>query len=124
TGFGSNIFHDVGAIVPVNTAALLPGINDRTTALTNATLMQFFSPKFGIAVGKINTLDLSATEFYGDYHTQFMNAAFNFPMILEQVPLFHLRRRCHRDPAGGHSSVGSGARAEWNAHQRQREQGL
>jgi len=87
TGFGSNIFHDVGAIVPVNTAALLPGINDRTTALTNATLMQFFSPQFGLAVGKINTLDLGATEFYGDYSTQFMNAAFNFPMTLEQVPL-------------------------------------
>src|SRR5215831_14242190 len=41
TGFGGNIFYDGGAIVPVNTAALLPGINDRTTALTNATLMQF-----------------------------------------------------------------------------------
>src|SRR5215467_318212 len=87
TGFGSNIFHDVGAIVPVNTAALLPGINDRTTALTNATLLQFFSPQFGLAVGKINTLDLGATEFYGDYSTQFMNAALNFPMTLEQVPL-------------------------------------
>jgi porin len=87
TGFGSNIFHDVGAIVPVNTAALLPGINDRTTALTNATLMQFLSPQFGLAIGKINTLDLGVTEFYGDYRTQFMNAAFNFPMTLEQVPL-------------------------------------
>jgi len=30
---------------------------------------------------------LGVTEFYGDYRTQFMNAAFNFPMILEQVPL-------------------------------------
>jgi len=88
TGFGSNIFHDVGAIVPVNTAALLPGINDRTTALTNATLMQFFSPQFGLAVGKINTLDLGATEFYGDYSTQFMNAAFNFPMTLEPLSTF------------------------------------
>jgi porin len=87
TGFGTNIFRDVGAFVPVNTAALLPGINDRTTALTNATLMQFLSPQFGLAIGKINTLDLSVTEFYGDYRTQFMNAAFNFPLILEQVPL-------------------------------------
>src|SRR4029079_6604214 len=52
-----------------------------------ATLMQFLSPQFGLAIGKINTLDLGVTEFYGDYRTQFMNAAFNFPMILEQVPL-------------------------------------
>ena len=87
TGFGSNTFQDIGAIVPPNTAALLPGLNQRTTALTNATAMQFLSPKFGLALGKINTLDLSVTEFYGDYRTQFENAAFNFPMTLEQVPL-------------------------------------
>jgi porin len=87
TGFGSNAFRDSGAIVPVNTAALLPGINERTTALTNATFMQFLSTKFGLAAGKINTLDLGGTEFYGDYRTQFLNAAFNFPMTLEQVPL-------------------------------------
>jgi porin len=87
TGFGSNIFQDVGALVPVNTAALLPGINQRTTALTNATFMQFLSPQFGLFAGKINTLDLGVTEFYGDYSTQFQNAAFNFPMTLEQVPL-------------------------------------
>ena len=37
--------------------------------------------------GKINTLDLGATEFYGDYRTQFLNAAFNFPMTVQQVPL-------------------------------------
>jgi len=87
TGFGSNAFHDSGAIVPVNTAALLPAPNDRTSALTNATFMQFLSPQFGLFAGKINTLDLSETEFYGDYRTQFENAAFNFPMTLQQVPL-------------------------------------
>ena len=57
TGFGSNTFSDIGAVVPANTAALLPGLNERTTALTNATLTQFFSPQFGVALGKINTLD-------------------------------------------------------------------
>jgi porin len=87
SGFGSNAYRDSGAIVPVNTAALLPGINDRTTALTNATLTQFLSPQFGLFAGKINTLDLGRTEFYGDYYTQFLNAAFNFPMTLQQVPL-------------------------------------
>ena len=87
TGFGSNAYRDSGAIVPVNTAALLPGNNDRTTALTNATFMQFLSPQFGLFAGKINTLDLGETEFYGNYRTQFENAAFNFPMVLQQVPL-------------------------------------
>jgi porin len=32
-------------------------------------------------------LDSAVTEFYGDYRTQFENAAFNFPMTLEQVPI-------------------------------------
>lgn len=67
TGFGSNAFHDSGAIVPVNTAALIPGPDDRTTALMNATLTQFLSPQFGVFLGKINTLDLAITVFYGDY---------------------------------------------------------
>jgi porin len=87
TGFGSNVFRGSGAIVPVNTAALLPAPNDRTSALMNATFMQFLSPQFGLLAGKINTLDLGETEFYGNYRTQFENSAFNFPMTLQQVPL-------------------------------------
>jgi porin len=87
TGFGSNIFHDTAALVPVNTAGLLPGVNDRTTALMNATLTQFLSPQFAAFAGKLNTLDSAGTEFYGDYRTQFMNTATSFPMVLDQVPI-------------------------------------
>jgi porin len=87
TGFGSNVFKNAGTVVPVNTAALIPGINDRTTALMNATLTQFLSPQFGLFAGKINMLDSAVTEFRGDYRTQFENAAFNFPMTLDQVPI-------------------------------------
>ena len=87
TGFGSNALYDSGAIVPVNTAALLPGINDRTTALTNATFMQFFSETLGVVLGKFNTFDLGETEFYGDCKTQFLNTAFVFPTTLEQTPI-------------------------------------
>jgi porin len=50
-------------------------------------LTQFFSRQFGLFAGKINMLDSAQTEFYGDYRTQFLNAAFNFPMTLEQVPI-------------------------------------
>jgi len=66
---------------------LIPGSNDRTSALMNLTFMQFLSPQFGLVAGKINTFDLGETEFYGDYRTQFENTAFNFPMTLQQVPL-------------------------------------
>jgi porin len=87
TGFGSNAFQDAGTIVPVNTAGLLPAPEDRTTALTNANLTQFFSPQFAVAAGKFNLLDAGRTEFYGDYRTQFLNTAFNFPMTLALLPL-------------------------------------
>ena len=63
TGFGSNAFHDAGTIVPVNTAALLPAPDDRTTALTNATLTQFFSPQFGVTAGKFNLVDAGKPSF-------------------------------------------------------------
>jgi porin len=87
TGFGTNLFAKSGTLVPVNTATLFPALNDHTTVLTNATFMQFLSEKFGVVIGKFNTLTSSKQEFYGDYSTQFLNAAFVFPMTLEQVPL-------------------------------------
>ncbi|MBV8211363.1 MAG: carbohydrate porin [Burkholderiaceae bacterium] len=87
SGFGTNAYSNSGAIVPVNSAALIPAPNDRTTALMNATFMQFLSTKFGLFLGKINTLDLAKQEFYGDYSTQFQNTAFLTPMTLQQVPL-------------------------------------
>ena len=87
TGFGSNAFQDAGTIVPVNTAALIPAPDDRTTALMNATLTQFLSPQLGLTAGKLNLLDAGETEFYGNYRTQFMNTAFNFPMTFALLPL-------------------------------------
>jgi len=43
SGFGSNVLGNTGAIVPVNTAALFPGVGDETTGLTDLTFMQFLS---------------------------------------------------------------------------------
>ena len=56
TGFGSNVFKNAGTIVPVNTAALIPGINDQTTALMNATLTQFLSPQFALFAGGVGVV--------------------------------------------------------------------
>lgn len=87
TGLGNNITYQSGSIVPVNVASLVPAPADRTTALMNATVTQFFGTKFSIALGKFNTFISGEQEFYGDYSSQFLNAAFVFPMTLEQVPL-------------------------------------
>jgi porin len=87
TGFGTNIFAKSGALVPVNTAAFFPAPNEHTTALVNATFMQFLSTKFAVVAGKFNTLTGGKQEFYGDPYTQFLNTAFVTPMTVDQVPL-------------------------------------
>jgi len=56
-------------------------------ALTAAAVPAFLSEKFGLVIGKFNTLIAGEQEFYGNYSTQVLNAAFVFPMTLEQVPL-------------------------------------
>jgi len=66
TGFGSPIIDHAGAVVAVNTAALIPQPNDQTTALMNATFMQFLSEKFGLMLGKFNTFAIGYQEFYGN----------------------------------------------------------
>ena len=87
TGFGHNIQSESGALVPVNTQALLPFPNDQNTALVNATFTQFLSPKFGVMMGKIGVFDLIEGEFAGDYRTQFLNTGLSFPMNMLFVPL-------------------------------------
>lgn len=87
SGFGENVFNQSGSLVPVNTAALVPAPDDQTTALTNATFMQFLSTKFGLMIGKVFTLDGFQGEFTGNYRTQFMNTALVFPMSMDLVPI-------------------------------------
>jgi porin len=87
SGFGDSVLGDSGALLPVNTAALLPRPNDPTTALMHATFTQFLSPKLGVFAGKIFTLDAGAGEFAGDYRTQFMNTGLVIPATLALVPI-------------------------------------
>ena len=86
SSFGDTVLRGSGALIPVNTMALLPKPNEPVSALMNATFTQFLSPKFGLWAGKLNTFDAFKTEFAGDPHTQFWNAGVNYPMTLAQVP--------------------------------------
>jgi porin len=87
TAFGTSVNDDSGALVPVNLATLVPNLGEEGTGLTNLTITQFLSPKFGLVAGKIFLLDAFQGEFYGNYRTQFMNAALNFPTTAAMVPL-------------------------------------
>ncbi len=86
TSFGTAV-NNSGAIIPIDTAYIVPAPNDRATTLMNATFMQFLSAKLGVLLGKINMLDAAEQEFYGDYRTQFLNTAFNFPMTTAFAPI-------------------------------------
>ena len=87
SSFGESVQPNTGAIVPVNTFLLLPKPDQPSSALMNATFMQFLSPKFGLIAGKIFTLDSFKGEFAGDIRNQFMNTALAFPMALVLVPI-------------------------------------
>jgi porin len=88
TSFGTAL-NNSGTLAPVNTATLIPESNNHnhTTALMGATFMQFLSTKFGLILGKVDTLTSAELEFYGNYQTQFLNAAFNFPLTSAFVPI-------------------------------------
>ncbi|WP_431064868.1 carbohydrate porin [Methylotuvimicrobium sp.] len=87
SSFGNTLYNDVGAVVPTNASYLFPGVNEADNALMGATFTQFFSPQFGVFMGKVNLFDFTPTEFYGNYRTQFSNAAMNFSMAYAMVPL-------------------------------------
>src|SRR4030095_1583803 len=87
TSFGSNVNQDSGALVPVNTATLIPKLDDNTSGLTTLTFTQFLSRKFGLFAGKIFLVDGFEGEFAGNYRTQFMNTALAFPITAAQMPL-------------------------------------
>jgi porin len=78
TSFGTAL-NNSGAIVPVNTATTIPAPNEHVTALMGATFMQFLSEKFGVLLGKIDTLSSGKLEFYGDYQTQFLSQSGRCP---------------------------------------------
>jgi porin len=85
--FGNTVNKDSGAILPLNTATLLPKPNGPGNALMNLTFMQFLSPKFGLFVGKINTLSSDDNAFAHNYRSDFMNMALDLNAAAAMFPL-------------------------------------
>ena len=86
SSFGSSVNRDSGAIVPVNTATLLPASDDPGTALMNLTFMQFLSKEFGLVAGKLYTLTGDDNAFAHNYRTTFMNTGLDFNLVLALAP--------------------------------------
>jgi len=85
TSFGHNVMRDAGTIVPANLAWILPAI-EPDTGLQEFTYTQFLNERFGVFVGKINSL-APTNVLHGDYTTGFLNTGLNFPLALAMVPL-------------------------------------
>jgi porin len=85
--FGKTVNGNAGTVLPVNTAGDFPltsPLDDNIPiVLTDLTYYQFLSPKFGMFVGKFDTLDADPNEFAsGRGVKQFLNANFLFSSIL------------------------------------------
>jgi porin len=119
SGFGDNILGDSGALVPPNTALLLPA-TEPSSALMHATFMQFLSPKLGLLAGKIFTVDGMRGEFTGNYRTQFENTGLTFPMAAALVPISAYGGGVVGHPVGAPRADGVGDRPRWVADERRR----
>ncbi len=90
--YGESVLGDVGAILPANVDMSFPltdGLDDNVAiTVTELSFTQFFSPSFGVVVGKFQTLDGDPNEFAsGRGRSQFMNASLVFnPVTALAVP--------------------------------------
>ncbi|MCQ8102593.1 carbohydrate porin [Methylomonas sp. SURF-2] len=87
SSFGNTLYNEAGAMVPTNMSSLHPSFNQPSSGLMQASYTQFLSEQFGVTMGKMNLLDFTPNEFYGDYNTQFMNTGLNLPLAYATVPI-------------------------------------
>lgn len=85
TSFGDTLLKETGSIVPANLSWMLPTI-EPDTGVQELTYTQFFSPHFGVFLGKINAI-APTNVLHGDYTTGFQNTGINMPLALAMVPL-------------------------------------
>jgi porin len=81
--FGESVNDIAGPLLPVNTDGFFP-LSDDSIEITvsDLTYYQFLSDKFGLFLGKIDTLDGDPNEFAGGRgNTQFLNANFVFNAV-------------------------------------------
>ena len=71
SSFGNNLLYDSGAMIPANEFWILPTTKP-DTGIQELTYTQFFSPQFGLQLGKINSL-APTNQFHGDNRTGFLN---------------------------------------------------
>jgi porin len=85
---GEHVLYESGSLLAVNTDALFPLPGQDEAALSDLTFIQFLHPRFGVALGKLTTLDGDANELaQGRGKRQFLhqNLVLN-PVTLLTIP--------------------------------------
>lgn len=85
TNYGKYVNQASGALTPPTLTSILPQ-GENSTGLMNLSFMQFFSPKFGLVLGKLSGLGGDDNAFAHDYHSQFLNTGLNLNMALALFP--------------------------------------
>src|SRR5215831_8977030 len=87
TGFGQNVNRASGAVVTTDFIGILPQPGaENTTGLMSLAYAQFLSNSFGLIAGKLYTLGGDDNVFAHNFHSQFVNTALNFNMVLDLSP--------------------------------------
>lgn len=89
SSYGTTVINESGALVPVNTAGMLPAVavDEPASALMKLTFAQFLAPWVGVVVGKFNSLEGDNNDFAHDYRTQFSNMGLNFNLTAALAPV-------------------------------------
>ncbi|TDI92408.1 MAG: carbohydrate porin [Chloroflexi bacterium] len=89
TWWGHSANPDAGSLMPVNHDALFPVPEESgKTTLSELSLTQYFSPRAGVLIGKIDPVAIAdANVFANNERTQFLNTALrNNPVLFPQAP--------------------------------------
>ncbi len=86
TRYGDTVNVDTGAIIPVNTAELIPKAAGSETALTAVKFTQALSENFVTFAGKLNMFDEFKMPFTGDrLFDGFWNLGMSFPVVVART---------------------------------------
>jgi porin len=79
--YGDKSLNPGGVLIVTNTAMMMPVKSGQTAVLTSLFLKQKFGDRYTLTIGKINTIDLAATDPFigGRGVTSFMNIVFAAP---------------------------------------------
>jgi hypothetical protein len=103
--YGHSVNQKASALVPVNTAAVFPRLDESSSTLSSVVFMQFLTPCVGVYLAKLDPTQGDANEYAHDYRTQFLNLGLQYNLTAcGPCPIPHWAPGSSSSPSRGHSS--------------------